>query len=723
MSDATEALKTIKLRNIGTKDGINIDNIPSDVPNDSPVLKEIVSQIRAAREQGIQVDMTDFGQLQAKLDDFKRYNEAQKAIADLHGIPDEYRLPGGGLDPSKVPDPFAGTTPLGMAGAIDRGVIGGLVSPATMVGDPLTELWNSIAPKGWESMPPSQGVQKILSMVGVAEPKSAVERLTQSLASGGAGSGASVAAGRAMSGPFAPTTATQRVGQALSDQPVAQVMGGAAGSGAAQLASEGGADTTGQLAAGLVGSLVGAQAGMVPKTSAPLTAQEQAVQNAQQLGGKLMTTDVFPPKPGGQFMQNLAEKVPVIGTGPLRAGQQEDRLRLIGDLLEEYGAGPAKEDFQQAYEAVGADLLKNRGDTVSALSKQKGDVIERLSQPEVGKNGAMAKSVVPVTNTIKAIDDQIAYLKGLRTEDAKPVIAKLEDWKKAVQDQNLSALEDIRKYSLSKAFTDPTLASSRDLGEKVLSSIYGPLKQDMGDYIRANGDAKDMTQWQAANAGLKELADETRSATLKAALNKGDIKPSLVNRMLLAQDENEAKLLFKNLSPEGRANAQAAILSRAAQQAVTSGSDNISPEKFMTAVQKLGGPVGVFFSDTDKAKIQGLIEYLDATRRAGQARVNAPTGQMTLIPSVGLGSAGLSGALPMASGGGFDPMAGAIGGLATLATVGGLARIYESAPVRDLLIKYAKAKPEAKAYLFQRLSQVIRAEQGAQEEKPATGVK
>jgi hypothetical protein len=602
-------------------------------------------------------------------------------------------------------------------GAVDRGAIAGLASPVTIPGDFLMSLINQGLPADRKLPLTSQALQDTLTQMGIAKPGSPAERVLEAGVSGIGAQGSTSAAGRLLANeavtgvPAAiqamPASTAQRVGQTLAQNPITQAAGASAAGIASQTAAEMGASAPVQFGAGVLGSMVGASGGRGP--TIPLSAEEQAVQNANQVGGRLMTSDVFPPQGGGaQMLQQVGERVPIAGTGPVRAAQQRNRVQAIGDLLEEYGAGPAKEDFQQAYEATGADLLKSKQAALDSLNGQKREVIDRLSQPNVNGSGEISKVSVPVPNTTTAIDNQLAYLQGLRTADAAPVIAKLQDWKAAVQNQTLSNLDDLRKFSLGKAFTDPSLAASRDLGERVLSSIYGPLKQDMGDFIKNNGGQSDFEAWNSANAGLSNLAKDAQNTALKAALAKGDMKPSLVNRMLLSQDPADAQMLFKNLSPEGRANAQSAILSRAAQQAVTSGSDNISPEKFMTAVQKLGGPVGVFFPENDKLRIQGLVDYLNQTRRASAAGANVPTGIQTLIPNLSLGTAGYLG------GASHDPMGGAIGALATLGTVGGLARIYESAPVRDLLIKYAKAKPEAKAYLFNRLNQVIQAEAGTE---------
>ena len=132
---------------------------------------------------------------------------------------------------------------------------------------------------------------------------------------------------------------------------------------------------------------------------------------------------------------------------------------------------------------------------------------------------------------------------------------------------------------------------------------------------------------------------------------------------------------------------------------MTSGTESISPEKFATQVQKLGGPIGVFFSSEDKAQIEGLTKYLNMTRRASEASKNPSTGLQTLIPQAGIGGIGLAG-------GGIQGLAATVGGGLTL---GAFSRAYESAPVRNALIALAKAKPgtSEEAALGKRLAQSL----------------
>jgi hypothetical protein len=51
-------------------------------------------------------------------------------------------------------------------------------------------------------------------------------------------------------------------------------------------------------------------------------------------------------------------------------------------------------------------------------------------------------------------------------------------------------------------FADPSLAAIKGDGQKALNAIYGPLRDDMGAFIKANGKPADFSRWQSANDAL-----------------------------------------------------------------------------------------------------------------------------------------------------------------------------------------------------------------------------
>jgi len=256
------------------------------------------------------------------------------------------------------------------------------------------------------------------------------------------------------------------------------------------------------------------------------------------------------------------------------------------------------------------------------------------------------------------------------------------------------------RAQIGESFKAPELAASRGIAEKTLSSIYGPLREDMGNFIKANGDRTDYTKWRVANLRLAESMGDLKNDALRSVLKKGEETPEVVQKMLFSSKPSEVKTLMSGLTAEGKAKAKVAIISKALED--SGGIESLSPEKFVTSVKKLSAPIGVAFDGQESQRIKGLVRALKLTEHASKASLVTPTGVQT-VPIVG--AAVLT-----------DLLGGAGAAIATGATVGGLARVYESAPVRNLLMRLpsvAAGSPE-EAAIFKRL---MAATQNKKEEK------
>ena len=221
----------------------------------------------------------------------------------------------------------------------------------------------------------------------------------------------------------------------------------------------------------------------------------------------------------------------------------------------------------------------------------------------------------------------------------------------------------------------------------------------MGDFIKANGDPKDFNRWKVANTKLAMMAGELRQGGLKRVLDKGDFDPSTVSRMLTSSNPEEARLLFTNLGREGRANARLLLLQNAAQKAFDPNTGTVNPNTFAREIGRLKSNFSQFFGGAEAKRINGLVAALNATRRAQEAQFAPRTGER-LVPFATAGSFGWGGTLL-----GFDPVTG----LASSAAFGAARRVYESAPVRDLLLRIGNATGSERAKLIADLTQRISA--------------
>jgi hypothetical protein len=588
----------------------------------------------------------------------------------------------GGAAGSVVPG--VGTVAGAAAGA-------GAMGLAQLAGDPLVSGINKMF--GTKYTLPTDAIEDLFTRIGVAEPKTEAEKLVQTVASGTAQAGGSVALGQAlMSGMGLSPTTRGLVGQALSSGPLQQILGGAGASAGAGVAAQMGAGPVAQFGAGLAGGALGSAAGnamLLRPTPAPAIIGE-----ANRAGVPLMTSDVIPPKTFvGRNVQSLSEKIPVIGTGPVRDTQQSHRVSAVKDILRQFGA----DDAAAASDDVMRDLVTKRADNFVRWENMKQEALESVANAKPGVT-------VPMTKTLKSIDDSIAYLNGLNNEEVAPAIAKLNNWKAAIQNQSPENILT-NKQMLGDVFDAPELGAVKRVMGSELKKTYDAVRDDLTDFIGQAGGAQAKAKWGIANKEETKLFKELELKILENTLDQGMTRPEVVKNMLFNKDRSVIQALNRNLTARGRASARTAVMQEVAKKV---GEDS-SPEKFVSEIKRLknsGDPVGVFFSGDDLQAVEGLGRVLKATQRASQAALNPPTGVQAVVPLGVMGGAGLASYF----GGGPE---GFIGAMGTVGGAGLAARVYESAPVRNILAQIPKVKPGSaeEQALFKRLLEAAQAVQ------------
>jgi len=144
--------------------------------------------------------------------------------------------------------PFAGV------GAIPGAIAGaGAATLAGLVADPVVGSINSLF--GTKYTLPTDALEDLLTRVGVAQPRTAAERIVQTTAAGASGGLGGVAVGKAVeaaaTGPVA-----REVGRLLATTPALQTLSGGTAAAAGGIAKEAGAGTAGQIAATVGGAFV-----------------------------------------------------------------------------------------------------------------------------------------------------------------------------------------------------------------------------------------------------------------------------------------------------------------------------------------------------------------------------------------------------------------------------------------------------------------------------------
>jgi hypothetical protein len=392
---------------------------------------------------------------------------------------------------------------------------------------------------------------------------------------------------------------------------------------------------------------------------------QQAIPAAEQAGIPLLTSDIVKPRTWfGKWAQETLEKSPVIGTGGARAKQAEAREAAITKLYDDFNAGTAEIDD------VTRDFLKVRGEQIGNLTRQKTEVLTKVSG-----------TPVDVTDTLAIIDDGIAKFGGL--ESYRPLTNKLQSFRNDLMSGDMTQIELTRK-AIGDALSDDALKPVSTELKKIVQDIYPALRQDMGRHIQKVGDPGDFAKWRSANEKLSDFATDLEDSTIKRVLAKGTVTAKEAQALLSSKDRNTTARLFDSLSDEGKRNARGVIIQDMVEKA--GGIEQLSPAKFTRLLKDSRRKIGVAFEPDEAERLTGLLRALQFTRRADQAAVTTPTGQ-ALMPllATGLGGAGVY----------FGGTAGLAGGILA-ATVGGM-RAYETKAVKNLLIALSRTAPGSKS--------------------------
>jgi hypothetical protein len=577
----------------------------------------------------------------------------------------------------------------------------GAASLIGIVYDPLKEIVNlgSKIAGGKGDIPSYRAqISSILDNLGLPEPETTAERISGAITSGMSAGGGSVVVAKNLAKVL--TGLSQKVSQIMATAPTAQVVGSGTGAGSGQTTAELGYNPVVQLGASLVGGLAGGRAANVKATPISQTVKN-TVKDAETAGVPVLTSDARPPTTfAGKWLQKTTESIPILGTGGVRSAQQDLRAEAVQNLARSFGVNLG--DDVDTISAVTQDLLRRRGSQLKQYTGLKSSVIESEQLRNAGS--------VNVIRAVSAIDEQIAILSRLRSDQVGPIIERLRDWRGALlgektvkgpngrnmvvqEGQSLENIELLRKQ-IGQSFESADLASVKQLGQKSLNLIYGPLKEDMRTFIQKFGNRNDVKKFDIANTRLSEMAGELDNSLFKRVLSKGEVTPETISSMLFSKKPSDVKLLFKNLDAAGQANARTAIITKMFKDSVNA-NGGVSPDVFKNQIKKMSEQLGVFFNQRDLQSVEGLGRILALTQRASQANLLPPTGAMLQIPIIG-------GLLTQTFGG-----VGA--GVVAAGSLGALARIIESPAVRNILIKLPKIKSGSpqEAELLKRLDDII----------------
>lgn len=394
----------------------------------------------------------------------------------------------------------------------------------------------------------------------------------------------------------------------------------------------------------------------------PTPEQAAVLQAGKELNTPVLTTDILPPDSfAGKSLQQLSEKLGPLGTGPKRAAQQRARSDIVVELADEFNA-----DLDAPFEADIVKSLKTKNAAeLAKASTQRNSAVEALTP--LGD--------VPTPKTKVAIQRQLDRQARLREKADPAQIDNLNRIRDSIDGNDFSVVKDIRQEVISDL---KALRRGDDRrAEGALQSVKSAIDKDMVTFARKN-DKQATKDWLASNRKFAFELSNARNTELKRIIETGDITPEKVGPILKGGKISELQRLNKSLTPKGKEAAKAAIIRNALSDSGFFTSPN--PDRLATTLLKPNNQkaIKIFFKGDDKKRVEGLSRLLDTTRRAQQAALATPTGQALI---------------PLAIGGGA--VAEPVTTLLTAGTLSAVARAYESAPVRNLLIKIANSKPRS----------------------------
>lgn len=383
---------------------------------------------------------------------------------------------------------------------------------------------------------------------------------------------------------------------------------------------------------------------------------QQAIRFANAADVPLHTTDVLQPNSRvGRMAQTTAENIPFAGTSTMRAGQQEARSQLVNEYASRFG------EYDPSI-VIGSLKSKTAG-----IKQAAGNRLEQVQNAMTGVN-------IQPTRALQQIDDEIASLQKLGKVADNDTISKLQAYRDELAGGNvdLQQLSSLRSQFRQDVKGERVVMPNRS--DAAIQRVYRAMTGDIDSSIGQNLGNDTLRRYKQANAVYADEASKLQNTRLKNVIMKGDLTPEVVNNMLFSKNKSEVQNLYRSVGQTGRAQMRNGIIGKAMEK---SGG---SPDQFLRQVNLMSNQTGIAFKGRDAAYLKGLKNYLESTKRAGQAGVTTPTGQQTIPFIMGIGT--VTNPALIGVGGGY----------------GLLARMYESEPARNAMLRLANTPRGSTAF-------------------------
>jgi len=384
----------------------------------------------------------------------------------------------------------------------------------------------------------------------------------------------------------------------------------------------------------------------------------------------VMTQDAVPEihTPKMQIILKMVERLAITGTGRLRKKQQVQRVEILRNLADRYNLDPLTN--------YGATILRE-------INRGKGGALEVMQQTIKTSVDTMKDIRVNLRDFRFKMRDVIAGEEKYGALANQGVLDLLGDARNAVwqggkvQDfgRGFGVIDDWLQRLRMEAGNAPPAARA------LLNETADALEQDLIRTAKEEG-GEAGARWIRAGVEEKRLVAAQKSKTLKDLIETGRVDQQVIRRVATRGDPKELKLLYDNMGPEGINAARQQILKNAMRfggwRRVPAGEANVNAQKVLNFMEKdnIERQLNIFFPDEAAQKeLGGIMEYLRMTAQA---------------EDIGKG-------VGMAAAGGFgqtmaDGVNLALGGL-----IGFMGHGYQSAPIRNLLLRLYHIKGDVAA--------------------------
>lgn len=421
-------------------------------------------------------------------------------------------------------------------------------------------------------------------------------------------------------------------------------------------------------------NIVGAAARAIKGKMSPEA--ETLLRNAEQHNVDVMTSDVVPPKNSFQRQMQQAGEQSFAGTGQRRSIQESQREAMVGDMAQM---------IDREFGIYAPHILQS--EVSSGLSRAKaaqGNIINEI-------NGLMGDAPVVATRSVASIDEAIQKMsKSLNPDDAAiQTLSKLKD--RLSSGESFSSLRELRT-DLREAMQGSNLVmpSRSDAAyQKINSALTSDMNSAVGRTL--GGDA--LNKLRGANNEYRRIARGVEKTGLKNAIEKGDVTPELINNIVYSKRPSDIARIYGMVNERGKNQLRSAYLTKALESA--GGSPRSMTTQLDNMINQSGGQIfKTIFNPRQRKMIEGMQEVLEATSRASTANQVTQTGMSLITPSRVAGGLLTGGGTTLAEAG-----------------TGLIARMYESSPVRNMLLRLANTPKGSTAYdrLISKISQSVTA--------------